>query len=396
MGMTITHTLDNGILTVSLGGRIDTTNAAEAEEKALAAVSQSGASKLILDMSELEYISSAGLRVLMKLRKLSDEPPQMINVSSQIYDILETTGFTELFEVSKKKREISVDGCEIIGKGFYGTVYRIDDETVVKVYESADSLAMIQNEKRLAKTALIAGVPTAISYDIVKVGNSYGSVFELLNARTLNDVLREDTSRVVEITKQYAQFLKLVNSQTVPEGRLNSSKQQFLGYLERIKDCLSSDMYERLKMLLDSVPEQHNVIHGDAQMKNIMVVDNDPMLIDMDTLSEGHPIFDLQSVYVTYFAFGEDYHQNSMEFLGMPHEVVEQVWQNFIGFYFDTEDDARITELRDKITIAGCVRFLFLININPDYQRELYDIRTRHTLERLEKLIYKYDTLLFD
>ena len=396
MGMTITHTLDNGILTVSLGGRIDTTNAAEAEEKVLAAMSQSGASKLILDMSELEYISSAGLRVLMKLRKLSDEPPQMINVSSQIYDILETTGFTELFEVSKKKREISVDGCEIIGKGFYGTVYRIDDETVVKVYESADSLAMIQNEKRLAKTALIAGVPTAISYDIVKVGNSYGSVFELLNARTLNDVLREDTSRVVEITKQYAQFLKLVNSQTVPEGRLNSSKQQFLGYLERIKDCLSVDMYERLKMLLDSVPEQHNVIHGDAQMKNIMVVDNDPMLIDMDTLSEGHPIFDLQSVYVTYFAFGEDYHQNSMEFLGMPHEVVEQVWQNFIGFYFDTEDDARITELRDKITIAGCVRFLFLININPDYQRELYDIRTRHTLERLEKLIYKYDTLLFD
>lgn len=396
MGMTITHTLDNGILTVSLGGRIDTTNAAEAEEKVLAAVSQSGASKLILDMSELEYISSAGLRVLMKLRKRSDEPPQMINVSSQIYDILETTGFTELFEVSKKKREISVDGCEIIGKGFYGTVYRIDDETVVKVYESADSLAMIQNEKRLAKTALIAGVPTAISYDIVKVGNSYGSVFELLNARTLNDVLREDTSRVVEITKQYAQFLKLVNSQTVPEGRLNSSKQQFLGYLERIKDCLSADMYERLKMLLDSVPEQHNVIHGDAQMKNIMVVDNDPMLIDMDTLSEGHPIFDLQSVYVTYFAFGEDYHQNSMEFLGMPHEVVEQVWQNFIGFYFDTEDDARITELRDKITIAGCVRFLFLININPDYQRELYDIRTRHTLERLEKLIYKYDTLLFD
>ena len=396
MKMEIKHTVKDNTLTIFFIGRIDTTNAAEAEKEVFAAIPQGGAFELVLDMAELVYISSAGLRVLMKLRKLTKTAPAMINVTPQIYEILETTGFAELFEVTKKRREISVDGCEVIGKGFYGTVYRIDDETVVKVYESADSLAMIQNEKRLAKTALVAGVPTAISYDIVKVGDSYGSVFELLNAKTLNDILKEDVSRVGEITKQYAQFLNLVNSQTVPEGKLNSSKKQFEGYLEKIKGCIGEEMYGRLKVLFDSVPEQHNVIHGDAQMKNIMVVDGEPMLIDMDTLSEGYPIFDLQSVYVTYFAFGEDYAENSMEFLGIPNDTTVSVWEGFIGNYFDTDDQARIAELRDKITIVGCVRFLYLLNLNPDYQRELYDIRTKHTLERLEKLIYKYDTLLFD
>ena len=396
MGMDIKNTVNNGTITLFLCGRIDTTNAADAEKKMLDAISQSGASLQVLDMSELDYISSAGLRVLMKLRKQAKTPPKIINVTPPIYEILDTTGFTELFEVSRIKREINVDGCEIIGKGFYGTVYRIDDETVVKVYESPDSLAMIQNEQRLAKTALVAGVPTAIAYDIVKVGSSYGSVFELLNAKTLNDILKEDTSKVVDVTRQYAEFLQLVNSQSVPAGKLKSSKEQFFGYIEKIKDCISTDMYDRLKMLFEGVPEQHNVIHGDAQMKNIMVVDGEPMLIDMDTLSEGHPIFDLQSVYVTYFAFGEDYPENSMEFLGIPNDVTKSVWENFIGFYFDTQDEARMTELRDKITIVGCVRFLYLINLTPDYQSELYEIRTKHTLERLEKLIYKYDTLLFD
>ena len=89
-------------------------------------------------------------------------------------------------------REVSVEGCEVIGKGFYGTVYRIDEETIVKVYESPDSLPMIQNEQRLAKLAFVKGVPTAISYDTVKVGNSYGSVFELLRAISFNDLLKKE------------------------------------------------------------------------------------------------------------------------------------------------------------------------------------------------------------
>lgn len=394
--MEIRHTLENGKLTLFLCGRIDTNNAAQAEQMIISAIEQGGAAEVIFDAGELEYISSAGLRVLMRVRKRTAEPPKILNTPPPIYEILDTTGFTELFEVKKKPRVISVEGCEVIGRGYYGTVYRVDPETVVKVYESPDSLSMIENETKLAKTALVAGVPTAIAYDIVRVGDSYGSVFELLNANNFNDLLVENTGRVDEITAQYAAFLRLVNEQTVPAGRLRSAKVMFLDYLEKVKAHLSGELYERLKMLLSEIPESHNVIHGDAQMKNIMVVDSEPMLIDMDTLCEGNAIFDLQSVYVTYFAFGEDYPPNSMEFLGVTPDITARIWQRFIGEYFRTEDEGRIASLRDKITIAGCIRFLFLIDGMPGHEDELYRTRVRHTVERLSRLAFEVDSLLFE
>ncbi len=320
----------------------------------------------------------------------------MINVSRDVYDIFETTGFTELLDVRKAYRKISVEGCTVIGKGFYGTVYRIDPETIVKVYASPDSLAMIENEKMLARTALVAGVPTAIPYDIVRVGNSYGSVFELLNAKTFSDLLIGQPENADAVIKQYAEFLKQVNSRTVPAGKLRSAKEIFSGYLETVRKYLDDELYSRLKELFSEIPEQHNVIHGDAQMKNIMMKDGEPMLIDMDTLSEGYPIFDIQSVYVTYFAFGEDDPSNSMDFLGMPAALSRKVWEDFIKYYFDTSDEVRIAQLRDRITIVGCVRFLFLVDLITEHDTGLFRVRISHTVERLKKLAFTTDSLLFD
>ncbi len=394
MGANVSCKNDYEQFTIFLSGRIDTTNAAEAESDVMQALEANSGLVPVIDMSELEYISSAGLRVLMKLRKKLPETPEMINVSKDVYDILETTGFTELFEVSRKKRQISVDGCEIIGRGFYGTVYRIDEETIVKVYETPDSLAMIKNEKEMARTALVAGVPTAISYDIVQVGKCYGSVFEMLNAKTLNDLLIEQPENSDAIIKMYAEFLRLVNGRTVPAGKLRSAKQQFSGYLDVAAKYLDAELHSRLKKMFDEIPEEHGVIHGDSQMKNIMVQDGEPFLIDMDTLCEGNAIFDLQSVYVTYFAFGEDDPANSMDFLGIPKELSDKVWRDFIGYYFETDDEAKLAALRDKISIMGCIRFIFLIDLISDHDSELFIIRIMHTAQRLRELLERTDDLL--
>lgn len=387
---------DNNKLTIFLEGRIDANNALQTENDVFAVTSQHPGAEVVFDAEKLEYISSAGLRVLLKVMKSSKEHVSVINVSRDVYDIFETTGFTEMLDIKKAYRRVSVDGCKVIGNGFYGTVYRIDPETIVKVYSSPESLSMIQNEKKLARTALVAGVPTAIPYDVVRVGDSYGSVFELINAKTFNDLLIEQPEKTDDIIKQYARFLHLVNSQTVPAGKLESAKEKCLGYLSSVRKYIDAELYSRLEALLSEIPEMHNVIHGDAQMKNVMMKDDEPMLIDMDTLSEGHPIFDLQSVYVTYFAFGEDEPTNSMDFLGLSPEITAKVWEDFVGYYFDTQDEARIAKLRDKITIVGCIRFIFLIDLISDHETELFRTRIEHTVERLKKLAFVTDSLLFD
>ena len=122
-------------------------------------------------------------RIILRLKK-NNASLKIINVSSDVYEIFEMTGFSEIMPIEKAYREFSVEGCEIIGQGANGKVYRIDPETIIKVYNNPDSLPDIKRERELARKAFVLGIPTAIPYDVVKVGDGYGSVFELLNAKS--------------------------------------------------------------------------------------------------------------------------------------------------------------------------------------------------------------------
>lgn len=137
----------------------------------------------MFDLENLEYISSAGLRVLLRVRK-AEPTLRLVNVSPDVYEILDMTGFAEIIPTEKAYRRLSVDGCEVIGRGANGEVYRLDNDTIIKVYLNPDSLPDIQRERELARKAFVLDIPTAIPYDVVKVGSSYGSVFELLNAQS--------------------------------------------------------------------------------------------------------------------------------------------------------------------------------------------------------------------
>ncbi len=176
---------------IFLEGRIDSSNTRAAEEEIGRILAENPGKGIIFDADKLDYISSAGLRVILRVKK-SFPDLTITNVSSEVYEILDMTGFTEMMTVEKAYRVVSVEGCEEIGRGANGTIYRIDQDNVVKVYNNADALDDIRHEREMAKLALILGIPTAISYDVVKVGNSYGAVFELLNARSFTRILTDE------------------------------------------------------------------------------------------------------------------------------------------------------------------------------------------------------------
>ncbi len=147
--------------------------------------------EVTLDADELDYISSAGLRVLLKCKKKWINV-SVINVSSAVFEIFETTGFTELLSVEKKLRNISVDGLPCIGKGANGAVYRLDEERIIKVYNPiSNTIERIKREKSSARQAFIHDIPSAISYDIVKVGDRYGMIYEMIKAKTLGETIAD-------------------------------------------------------------------------------------------------------------------------------------------------------------------------------------------------------------
>ena len=125
-------------MTLALQGRIDSNNAAQTEEAILRQLAENAPAAVTLDAEELEYISSAGLRMILHLKHTCPEL-RIVNVRSEVYEIFEMTGFTEMMPVEKSYRVVSVEGCEVISEGFNGKVYRIDQDNVVKVYKNADN-----------------------------------------------------------------------------------------------------------------------------------------------------------------------------------------------------------------------------------------------------------------
>ena len=97
--MTINKTKNGTKLTVALEGRIDTTNSSEFENEAKSALD--GISELVLDFTKLNYISSAGLRVLLSLQKTMNTQGTMTvtGVNEIISDIFEVTGFSEILTI---------------------------------------------------------------------------------------------------------------------------------------------------------------------------------------------------------------------------------------------------------------------------------------------------------
>ena len=94
--MTIDKTKAYGKLNIAVGGRLDTTTAPELDAVIKAEID--GVSHLIIDMASLDYISSAGLRVLLSAQKVMNKQGDMVvrNANDNIKEIFEVTGFVDI------------------------------------------------------------------------------------------------------------------------------------------------------------------------------------------------------------------------------------------------------------------------------------------------------------
>ena len=378
---------------IKLGGRIDSNNAAKVEEEVMESL-KGTTSAVILDMSDLEYISSAGLRVILRVKK-SHPDLTIKEVNTEVYDILEMTGFTEMMTVEKAYRVVSVEGCEEIGRGANGTIYRIDQDNVVKVYNNADALADIKHEREVARLALILGIPTAISYDVVKVGESYGSVFELLNASSFSKILSTRPEKFDWCVEEYVNMLKKIHSTVVPEGKLPDMKETVLDWATFMQDYLPEDAGKKLLSLVNEVPHDNHMIHGDYHTKNLELQNDEVLLIDMDTLAVGHPIFELASMYNSFIGFSELDHEIIKKFQGFDFETGRAFWKKSLAAYLGTDNEKRITEVENKARIIGYTR-LIRRSIRrkgletPEGKKEI-----EYWKSELLDLLSKTDTLLF-
>ena len=390
--MNVTHRIDKDILYIAVEGRIDASNAAEAEEKIFSIKNNNPGKHTVVDADQLEYISSAGLRVILRLRK-EDANLAIINVAADVYEVFDMTGFTDMVTIEKAYRRMSVEGCEFIAKGANGAVYRYDDETILKTYFAKDALPEIKQERENARKAFVLGINTAIPYGIVRVGDSYGTVTELLNATSVTKLIRANPDDLTQAATYYIDMLKSIHSIVVEDGEVPDMKETALAWADFVAPHLPEAQAKKLRALIEAVPKRNTLMHGDYHTNNIMVQNGEPLLIDMDTLCMGHPVFELGSMYNAFVGYSELDHQNMMEFFGYSFETAGKFWELSLKRYLGTEDEEVCRSVMEKAMIIGYTRILRRSIRRPHEADSAAKIA--RSKEMLAYLLNKVDTLTF-
>ena len=295
----------------------------------------------------------------------------------------------------KKYREVSVDGCKLLGKGAKGEVYRYDEELVIKVYNHNNTYRDVEREIASARRAFVLGIPTAISFGIVAVGDRYGSMYELMETETVSQCIARAPGQVDAYAKIMAELALTIH------GTEATEKDDFPYVTERLKSYVDGGialedeaLAEKCGKLIDGLPAVNNLVHGDFHSGNVFMLNGEPLLIDMDRLSRGHPIAEISDLYYFYYVLGEDDPSVIEKFMGFSYPTSKRFFDVFLKTYLDTEDENRLTEVTEKAELICNIRMINKLHKKGAPAGKDRDIANR-CLKKIAELTEKYDTLTF-
>lgn len=352
--------LENETPVLYLSGKITSANAAEVESEINALLAARAEKNLVLDLHELNFISSVGIRIILKLAK-KFTGLTIRDAASEVFNVLDMTGLTKIIPVTKALRDVSPEGAQIIGKGFAGTVYRLSDDLILKLYAEGITREMVEAEKIRAEKAFLHDIPTAVSYDVVKHGNQFGIVFELMNAKNLAEVFAAEPDHFEDIVRHQAHFLRKLNQTTFDAESLPSMKDNYKWRLSKTDEFLSHEEIQSLNKLIDDIPDRQTFLHGDFHPKNIMLSDDEFTLIDMADVALGHPIFDLTVVYFSCKHSTWGHPEMLPQIIGFDAPTAEKYLNAFFKFYLEPAGEKFISRTMELAAKLSWLRILLAL-----------------------------------
>ncbi len=356
--MTLTPNRHEDRLTVALAGRLD-------HETAPALIhlldrQLDGVTDLVLDFDGLEQVSSVGLRVLLTAQTRMDAAQGSLavrNVNPAIANVFEITGFSSILDYERRPRSLSVDGLKLIAKGVNGECYKVDEETVLKLYFDHIDESSAAREKRLAKRAFVAGVPTAISYEVVVCGNRRGVLYEMIKADSLSKYLERNVDRLEDVVDLYVGFCRRIHSITPGTGLFPDAIAIACGHVEAC-DLFNAGQRSAILDRLHRSERRSTLIHWDLHPGNIMMQGDVPCLIDMGDMATGTPSFDLGPIRQIL-----QFHAETglcEKIIGLDNGIARRVWPMFVARYFNNPPPDELAAIEENVRFYQAIRNVLL------------------------------------
>jgi len=297
-------------------------------------------------------------------------------------------------EKYRKYKEVSVEGCKMVGRGAKGEVYRYDEELVIKVYNEKNTYCDVEKEIASSRKAFILGIPTAISFGIVSVGNKYGAMYELLDSETVSQHIARAPGQVEFYAKIMADLSHTIHDISVDKKDFPCVSERLLHYVEGGIKNEDEKLAAKYVKLIEQLSEYNNMLHGDFHTGNVFLQKNEPLLIDMDRLSYGHPIGEISDLYYFYVVLGEDDTAAVEKFMGYTYKTELKFYDFFLRNYLKTDAKDKLQEVTEKAAILAYMRLInkFYKKGKPSSEEQT---KINHYMEKIKELLAKYDSLIF-
>ena len=295
----------------------------------------------------------------------------------------------------RKYREVSIDGCKLLGQGAKGDVYRYDDELVIKVFNQNNTYHDVEREIALSRKAFILGMPTAISFGIVSVGDRYGAMYELVDSETISSCIARAPGQVDVYAKGMADLARLIHGISSEAGDgFPDAKNRLRDYISGGIACEDEALAQKCMRLIDGLPQSNTLIHGDFHTGNVFLQKGEPLLIDMDRISRGHPIAEISDLYYFYVVLGEDDPTVVEKFMGFSYDTARQFFHSFMRRYLGTENEDSIRDVTEKAAVIAYTRLIRKLRKQGEASEADKKIIVR-CVNRIAALTEKLDMLAF-
>lgn len=323
--MQITSNYNGGQLTIAISGRVDAAEAQNLQQEALALVNgRSDINSIVVDASQMTFISSLGLRVMLTLKKKVDDL-RIIGVNADVYNVFSITGFHKIITVEKALPSVSVEGCPLVNGR--KDVYQLTEDTVLKVFPEGTTKADVDKEVAMAKEAFVLGVPTAMAFDIVMVDGRYALEYESTAPMAIDAIPLGTLVRNLHELKVDPE-----------EGTFAPGVVMLKKRIEALEPYLGDDAVSKLLQMIKVLPDATALLHGNLTLDCIMKQNEEPIFTNMGGVCFGHPVLDLSRLYASF-----------------TEEQKGEYFDMLLDEYFDMESDETIKRNRENIVILSSI-----------------------------------------
>lgn len=328
---------NNELITVWLPERIDSSNADEVEAKLYEISELNPGKSLSLNAENMEYISSAGLRLLLKFQK-AGLLENLGNVSQNVYSILDNTGFIGIINVNRLAASYEYDHNALIGCDSFGKLYKADKENVIRVYDSHVDPSDIEMGFECAKVMMNSPVSCAIPFDMVTTSNGKGCLYSVEDFMSVSTLITKqsdaDEFRVKAINKIVKQ-LNLVHGVTELSDCVPRETDRLPELIYKNLNAFSEEEKEKICHIVRKISRGNKVILENVNERTILISYKEPVLVDFSLLRFGNPLFEIAGFYRNVYEFS-----SLLEVTDKAE--IEHTWQMFLSKYLGTDDKGTI------------------------------------------------------